>query len=78
MFSLFNFSSIFPGGQLTPFAPMCERPCVTCKCSDVDHGYVFSNAATNSNPAAVGDRRNIAVYDLHFHRRRCHLGVSFS
>jgi len=26
MFSLFNFSSIFPGGQLTPFAPMCGRP----------------------------------------------------
>jgi len=23
MFSLFNFSSIFPGGQLTPFAPVC-------------------------------------------------------
>ena len=27
MFSLFNFSSIFPGGQLTPFGPMCGRPC---------------------------------------------------
>jgi len=27
MFSLFNFSSIFPGGQLTPFASMCGRPC---------------------------------------------------
>ena len=27
MFSLFNFSSIFHGGQLTPFAPMCGRPC---------------------------------------------------
>ena len=26
MFSLFNFLSIFPGGQLTPFAPMCGRP----------------------------------------------------
>ena len=26
VFSLFNFSSIFPGGQLTPFAPMCGRP----------------------------------------------------
>jgi len=26
MFSLFNFSSIFPGGQLTQFAPMCGRP----------------------------------------------------
>jgi len=25
-FSFFNFSSIFPGGQLTPFAPMCGRP----------------------------------------------------
>jgi len=23
----FHFSSIFPGGQLTPFAPMCGRPC---------------------------------------------------
>ena len=23
MFSLFDFSSIFPGGQLTPFVPMC-------------------------------------------------------
>ena len=28
MFSLFNFSSIFQGGQLTPFAPMCGRPCL--------------------------------------------------
>ena len=27
MFSLFNFSSIL-GGQLTPFAPMCGRPCI--------------------------------------------------
>ena len=27
MFSLFNFSSIFPGGHLTPFVPMCGRPC---------------------------------------------------
>jgi len=27
MFSLFNFSSIFPGGQLTPFTFMCGRPC---------------------------------------------------
>jgi len=27
MFSLFHFSSILPGGQLTPFAPMCGRPC---------------------------------------------------
>ena len=26
MFSLFNFSSIFPGGQLTPFASVCGRP----------------------------------------------------
>ena len=26
-FRLFTFSSIFPGGQLTPFAPMCGRPC---------------------------------------------------
>ena len=25
MFSLFHFSSIFPGGQLTPFVPMCGR-----------------------------------------------------
>ena len=25
MFSLFNFSSIFPEGQLTPFAPMCAK-----------------------------------------------------
>jgi len=27
MFSLFNFSFIFLGGQLTVFAPMCGRPC---------------------------------------------------
>jgi len=26
MFLLFNFSSIFPGGQLTRFATMCGRP----------------------------------------------------
>jgi len=28
MFSLFNFSSIFLGGQLTPFVPACGRPWV--------------------------------------------------
>jgi len=28
MFSLFNFSSIFRGGQLTTFAPICGRPCM--------------------------------------------------
>ena len=27
MFSLFDFSSNFPGGQLTSFAPMRGRPC---------------------------------------------------
>ena len=27
-FRFLNFSSIFPGGQLTPFAPMCGRPCL--------------------------------------------------
>ena len=27
MFSLLNFSSIFLGGHLTQFAPMCGRPC---------------------------------------------------
>ena len=32
MFSFCNFSSIFPVGQLTPFAPMCGRPCV---------GYIY-------------------------------------
>jgi len=26
MFSLFNYSPIFYGGQLTPFAPTCGRP----------------------------------------------------
>jgi len=26
MFSLFSFFIHFPGGQLTPFAPMCGRP----------------------------------------------------
>jgi len=26
MFSLCNFSAIFPGGQLTPFAPVCGCP----------------------------------------------------
>ena len=33
IFSLFNFSSIFHGGQLTPFAPMCGRPCQQRKTS---------------------------------------------
>ena len=33
MCSLFNFSSIFQeGGQLTPFAPMCGRPCCQRQC----------------------------------------------
>ena len=27
-FRFLNFSSIFPGGQQTPFAPMCGRPCL--------------------------------------------------
>ena len=31
---LFNFSSIFRGGQLTPFAPMCGRPCDGAESSD--------------------------------------------
>jgi len=31
MFSLFNFSSIFQGDQLIPFAPMCGRPCLLPK-----------------------------------------------
>ena len=29
--SLYNFSSIFPGGQLTQFAPMYGRPCINRK-----------------------------------------------
>ena len=31
---LFNFSSIFRGGQLTPFAPMCGRLCDGAESSD--------------------------------------------
>ena len=31
--SLSNFSSIFPGGQLTAFAPMCGRPCFLRNCN---------------------------------------------
>jgi len=42
MSSLFNFSSIFPEGQLTPFAPVCGRPwtfvCV-CVCSAAADEY---------------------------------------
>jgi len=39
MFSLFNFSSIFPGGQLTPFAPMCGRPCMQVIHTDVKYRF---------------------------------------
>ena len=44
MFSLFNFSSIFPGGgQLTTFAPMCGRPCPWTPMGD----FFFPNPLTN-------------------------------
>ena len=46
-FSLY-FSSIFPGGQLTPFAPMCGRPRLTVSNSSLftpallrTHSFVF-------------------------------------
>ena len=40
MFSLFNFSSIFPGGgQPTQFAPMCGRPCLSRPSDRIDAAY---------------------------------------
>ena len=40
MSSLFNFSSIFPEGQLTPFAPVCGRPWTfVCVCVCVFCGW---------------------------------------
>ena len=32
MFSLFNFTSFFQDGQLTPLAPMCGRPWLRESC----------------------------------------------
>ena len=58
MFSLFIFSSIFPGGQLTPFAPMCGRPWIRpvacCRCRVIWRALCVSVplcACTTASPA---------------------------
>ena len=71
MFSLFNFSSIFPGdkSQLTPFAPRCGHPCIAvkdrvmvevtvlnCLVGRVRHGLVATRRTT------VGDMFNTRRY----------------
>jgi len=52
MFSLFNFSSIFPGGQLTACAPMCGRPWFGALPSIIHfcraHGKTFKNVRSRT------------------------------
>ena len=58
MFSLFNFSSIFPGGQLTPSASMCGRPCVHVRrCMSVVVGFTGSTVDVASSVGASSSHR---------------------
>jgi len=50
MFSLCNFSSIFTGGQLTPFAPMCGRP---WPAGDVSHNSGGRLPLLSARPAVT-------------------------
>ena len=60
MFSRFSFSSIFPGGQLTPFAPMCGRPCVRgCFAAGEDEGE-NGNHSSPSIPRSATSHCTIA------------------
>jgi len=57
MFSLFNFSSIFPGGQLTPFAPMYGRPWAHCFSSCIVYrAVVRARVSNHTELGAVADR----------------------
>jgi len=55
MFSLFNLSFIFPGGQLTPFAPMCGRPCGRAQ-SGCIYGFAGFVVRQRNGPCACGCR----------------------
>ena len=66
MFSLFNLSSIFQGGQLTPFAPMCGRHAsiacfvnsYTATCPDDWHQYQGSCFYVSSDKETHSDSRS--------------------
>jgi len=62
MISLFNFSSISSGGQLTQFAPMCGRPC-HCS-SSLQHSLVLLYFVLLS---FLGVFRHIINYGLKLH-----------
>jgi len=63
MFRFLIFHPFFQGGQLTPFAPMCGRPCQNGDLSRPS-GVLFSSAM---EPAVrvlfrAGSRRSVIVY----------------
>jgi len=54
MFSLFNFSSIFHEGmQLTPFVPMCGRPCQSSPCKLLLRCHMTAVLQTQVPPCAA-------------------------
>ena len=66
-FRFLFFSSIYPGGQLTPFAPMCGRPCLftrhfrlalraareTARCHCIDYGIDTIASSTGLDACAM-------------------------
>ena len=67
MFLLFNISSIFPGGQLTPFAPMCGRPClwhfpdISWLTSKTAHISRFSRQVVIMLASSTASKRQICI-----------------
>jgi len=87
MFSLFNFSFIFPGGQLTPFAPMCRRPWqspieVYSSLCNMQYWWSYRRMASTSESLCSYWRWTFWKLDLNFNRRcviyrMCRLRVVF-
>jgi len=55
MFLLFNFHPFFQGGQLTPFAPMCGRPCTHNRFQDYPGRLVPEQTSTHSHQSWSSD-----------------------
>jgi len=80
MFSLFNFSSIFPGGgQLIPFAPMCGRPCTSCciwQCSRYLRNTRYRHTSSPTlTLAALTKLRHCSWHSDHLICRKVSLGL---
>ena len=77
MFSLFNFASSFPRGQLIPFAPMCGRPCLRQHLISTSKNYLQSSRPFRSTNTSLALLSRVASTVISTVRRGLLLQMSY-